>query len=170
MLKLIKKRAVSKAVRGSHLRPVPVGFDFVVNTVGVVLDRHSVKDVVGLKQQLLALGIDGGNLSLLCCAEQKGVSQEDDVIYLSYRDFDIQGQMKSELGAAFIDKSFDLLIVYSTKLDELVQWVTVKSQASFKVGVLSASTNLHHLEIDAALLGKENYMNSLFEYIEKFKR
>ena len=169
MLNLLKNKVLLKSVRKSKLREVPLQFDFAVKTVGIIMDKQSKDDLVALKAQLVLHGVLEKDVSVLCCSEGSSGVEGDAITYLGYKDFNMQGKTSNVQVLEFVEKKFDLLIAYTSMLPSIAQWAVVQSQASFKIGVLSGYDNLHHLEIDSILEGKGGFIDSVFEYIGKFK-
>lgn len=168
MFTSLKKKSLRKVVAKSKLIGVTPGFNYQINTVGIVTDKAHVSEVTSLIDTLKEKGVDQKAISVVVYDPKT----QKDLTFQSYsmRDFDMNGNCSNTALTEFVQKTFDVLISFYESESPALLWVTAQSKSMIKVGVTSTYLTMNHFSIDMAPLTGKQYVQYLYEYFTIFKK
>lgn len=80
-------------------------------------------------------------------------------------DFNSKGEIVETSFKSFIDEPFDLLICYYKDKQQLLEYATSLSKATFKVGFADVNAKLFHLEINSSPLDEDLFFEEVHRYL-----
>ena len=92
-------------------------------------------------------------------------NQEKSFKHFSEKDFSWKAEIIDPSLISFVDQPFDLLLCYYSKPNSILEYVTLLSKASFKVGFSEVNSNLFDLEIAVESTNPEEFLFEAHKYL-----
>lgn len=162
--KKIKKRFLEKKYNALLKEPVlkNVQGHKNITTVGILsIDDISKKTNV---QQLVCDTLGVRNTKIYSFRTYSK-DNESSYKHFSENDFDWKGNITDTSLKAFLDTEFDLLITFFDKKHLYLEYVTLLSKATFKVGNAGLHENLFDLEVQTERTNLESYLIETKKYL-----
>ncbi|MFY0603322.1 MAG: hypothetical protein JXQ93_05200 [Flavobacteriaceae bacterium] len=163
--KKIKKRFLEKRFNTLLLKPIskakPVHEK--VTTVGI-LCHDSFFNRLNL-QEMISEAFDVRN-SKIYSFRSYHKEHQSSYKHFSENDFDWKGNITDTSLDTFLDTEFDLLITFFDKNNTYIEYVTLLSKASFKVGYAGVNQALFDLEIEFKNIEIQHYLEETKKYLK----
>lgn len=157
----ILKRRFAKLIKAYTQKRVVTHKE--IKTVAV-LTSHEVLTSHNFKNQLLKLlGVNDLKIYTYQKFDKKKKAPES---YFSEQDFGIQGKISNTDFKRFLVTPFDLLITYFTDENEYLEFATLLSRATFKVGFANVNPDLFDMEIVGTTNNLEEFNSELTRYLK----
>jgi hypothetical protein len=167
--KKIKKRFLEKKYWSllQNERPTPSPVHNTITTVGIVSTAEFTegKDV----QQLISENFNVRNTKIYSFRQYRK-ENEPSYKHFSENDFNWKGQITDSSLQAFLDTKFDLLITIFDQKNVYLEYVTLLSKATFKVGFSGINQLLFDLEIQANVSDLTSYTSEAKKYLQILNR
>lgn len=165
-LKFIKDFALKKIIKKSLPGYKPVANSEIINTVGILIDESYFFDKESLIVELIAQGINRGNIETLSFKERIKPKEIVDCCHYTRKDVSATGIFVKEDVAAFVNKPFDMLISYYDVEKAPLLLATLKSKAKFKVGFSSIDNRFNNFMISSQAEKYTEFISELFKYLK----
>lgn len=163
--KRIKKRFLEKKLKALLQEPAsnkePVHKN--ITTVGIL----SLEDV-SLRTDLRQLISDTLNVRNAKIYSFRTFSKDNEPSYkhFSENDFDWKGNITDTSLKAFLDEEFDLLITFFDEKQLYMEYVTLLSKATFKVGYGGVNEHLFDMEVQTESSDLSSYLGETRKYLQ----
>lgn len=138
-----------------------------ITTVGILCteDVYSNEDL----QQLISNIFEVRNTKIYCF---RNFSKENESSYkhFSENDFDWKGNVTDTSLQAFLDTKFDLLITFIGQKHMYLEYVTLLSKATFKVGYAGLNEDLFDMEVKVLGTDLPPYLYEVRKYLQVLDR
>lgn len=163
--KKLKKRFLEKKYNTLLKEPIsrkePVHKN--ITTVGI-LSLDSISSQTDL-QELIANVLHVRNAKIYSF---RPYSKENESSYkhFSENDFDWKGNITDTSLQAFLETEFDLLITFFNQKHLYLEYITLLSKATFKVGQVTLNEHLFDLEVNTESEDLSSYLNETRKYLQ----
>lgn len=140
-----------------------------ISLVGILVDYESFDALEDFKKMVIDLG-KGINYNVLCFVNNV---KEHDTLHQNKFDpkgISFKGEIKDADLSEFLAKPFDLLISYYQTEDLILQYISAKSTANFKVGFPSENYQINDLIIDVPFKNTEAFTVEMIKYLKILNR
>lgn len=167
--KKIKKRFLEKRFKTLLLEPIdkrkPIHEK--ITTVGI-LSIDSISTTHNL-QELISETFEVRNTKIYSFRKYNK-ENESSYKHFSENDFDWKGNVLDTSLEAFLDTEFDLLITVFDQKNLYLEYVTLLSKATFKVGYAELNQALFDLEIQSSISDIPSYLDEVKKYLQILNR
>lgn len=92
-------------------------------------------------------------------------SEEKSYKHFSEKDFSWRGEIIDSSLQGFVEEPLDLLICFYSKPQSYLEYLTLLSKASFKVGLAGVNSNLFDMEISTDISKTDEFFTELKKYL-----
>ena len=139
-----------------------------IHSVGILIDISAFNDAEQIMNIIKELGIDIDVEVLSYKNKKENLPDQDEFFYDDVIGYN--GKIKSETVTNFVLKPFDLLLSYYNAENLVLQFVTARSGARFKVGFPLQKYQLNDLTIHVDLENTTAFKTELKKYLKILNR
>lgn len=132
-----------------------------INSVGIITDELFSRNIDVQNVVVEKLGLRNPKIYTFRNFEK---TQEKSFKHFSEEDFNWKGDVLDTSVSGFVEQSFDLLICFYGEKNLFLEYVTLQSQAAFKVGFISSK--IQSLDLEIAVTTED--IDDFFEETKKY--
>ncbi len=141
-----------------------------IRTVGVLVANNKNDNKLLLEGLAAVFGVSVSSIVVLqYCNDKKQALQLSGNVYTG-NDLLFNGRFSAATVTNFIAMPFDTLISFYKSDDILLQLVSAKSKAKFKIGFSGSQAEIHDFSVDMELSSLESFFDTLKKYLSILKK
>ncbi len=135
-----------------------------IHSVGILI-TNEISSKIDLVEVVKAQVEDVRHVNIY---SYRNYNASDEITYKHFtkRDFDWSGNIKEASLENFLETPFDLLIGYFNKKHLYLEYASVKSMATFKIGFANVNDNIFDLVIHNDIENSEEYIETAKKYLK----
>jgi hypothetical protein len=137
-----------------------------IKTIILVIDESQQDFKTKILFKIKEMGIDESKLSVLIYCKTLEKEKKYEFPTFSNASFSNFGLVKSEDLKTIFNKSFDLLITFYQTKNILLDYVILKINSDFKVGLTASQNQNFHLAVNCTTNDVKTYLNETFKYLK----
>ncbi|MDO6759100.1 hypothetical protein Q4566_02715 [Tamlana sp. 2_MG-2023] len=165
ILKVFKEKSIKKRINKLLSERVVQSDNMVAKTLGVLINVDEFDDVTLFEKLANEIDIQSNNLKIIGFSANKKDESQSFVNCYYLEDFKRNGDIKNIELQTFLDTQFDVLMSYYTEDLLELKFLTVRSKAKFKIGVLQTDERLNDLIIKTKLKEFSVFKTEVFKYL-----
>ncbi|MCF7568184.1 hypothetical protein L3X37_07385 [Sabulilitoribacter arenilitoris] len=139
--------------------------DTKVESLGLILNIDEIDDFDLFRTLADYINVRPNKLKIIAFSSKKKDNLNTWDECYSPKDFGWKGRIKNIELQSFLNTKFDTLISYYTKDDLELKFLTVKSKAKFKIGILQTDARLNDLIIKTSLKEFDVFKAEVYKYL-----
>lgn len=164
-LSLIKKLSLKKIVK-NKLTGLNAPLEGQIKQIGLLIDGVNFSKTEQLIKEFTQYGISQNQIKALVYTKNKAFENTENIIYFRPNNITVSGNIVDETIKKFADYPFDLLVNYYDTEQINLDYINVKSKASFKAGFMLNEQRLNHFMIDVPISEYRLFTEELFKYLK----
>lgn len=165
-LKLIKRKSIQSFVNKKKSKKRPLYLGHKVKHIGVVLNASEPIDFSKTTSDFRDFFSGCKSVSFVVISETKKTEKGKGEFDIT--DFGFRGKIKNKDLKTFLKTDLDLLVNYHKESNYLINTISLKSKAKFKLGLNPQDIAFNDLILDIKLLDFASFKNEAIKYLKKF--
>lgn len=141
-----------------------------IKTIGILVDERSFFQTLALKEALIEHNFLAKNISILAFRDPIKVNEENSYPVFGWKHINWSFQIQEALVVDFMQNPFDVLLSYYDVNNGLLQWITLQSKASFKVGFFSVDKRLNNILINTQTMNYKEFVQEFVRVLQLFNK